>query len=143
MRNLNYSGDEICNRNQLFKCKSQYLMCKLVNASFQSIKTTNNSVWFCFYTFELQKGIIHLVRMRVFRKINIFNPMIHTRAGVRNVSFSGNFANILSEWSQIFLISFVHPLYSILDKKYLPVESPFRRSVLRLLFSLKTWKLQF
>ena len=130
MRNLNYSGDEICNRNQLFKCKSQYLTCKLVNASFQTIKTTNNSVWFCFYAFELHKGIIHLVRM------------IHTRAGVRNVSFSENFANILSGWSQIFLISFVHPLYSILDKKYLPVESTFRRSVLRLLFSLKTWKLQ-
>ena len=58
--------------------------------------------------------------------------------GVRNISFSENFANMLSGWPHIFLNSFVHPLYSILDNKYLPAEPTFRKSVPSLLFSLKT-----
>ena len=39
---------------------------------------------------------------KIFRKINISNPLIRTRTcayqGVRNVSFSGNFAYVLNGW---------------------------------------------
>ena len=43
-------------------------------------------------------GVIHLVRTQLFRKTNISYPLICTRTcayqGVRNVSFSGNFAYV-------------------------------------------------
>ena len=41
---------------------------------------------------------------KIFQKTNISYPLIRTRTsayqGVRNVSFSENFANVLNEWSQ-------------------------------------------
>ena len=47
-------------------------------------------------------GVIHLVRMKNFlTKSNIFYPLIRTRTSayeeVTNVSFSGNFANVLNK----------------------------------------------
>ena len=46
--------------------------------------------------------IIHYIR-NIFRKTNISYPQIRTRTyayqGVRNISFSENFAYVLNEWS--------------------------------------------
>ena len=51
----------------------------------------------------LNLGIIHLVRKQIFRETNISYPLIRTSTcayqGVRNVSFSENFAYVLNEWS--------------------------------------------
>ena len=48
-------------------------------------------------------GIIQLVRSKIFRKTNISYPLIRIRTcayqGIRNVSFSKNFENVLNEWS--------------------------------------------
>ena len=45
---------------------------------------------------EFPLGIIHLVRTKIFRKSNVSYPLIRTQTyayqGVRNVSFSQNFA---------------------------------------------------
>ena len=53
------------------------------------------------------RSFIWCVR-KTFRKINISYPLIRTRTcayqGVRNVSFSENFAYVLNEWSLGFLI---------------------------------------
>ena len=47
-------------------------------------------------------GVIHEVRTQNFPKTNISNPLILTRTcayqGVRNVSFSENFAYVLNGW---------------------------------------------
>ena len=110
-------------------------MCKFVNASFPRLTTANESVWFCFYTFDLHIGIIHLVCTKSFRKTKISKPLIRTRMcayqGVKNISVS---ENVLNGLSQTFLISFVTPRCTVLDNKYLPVEPRLRRSTLRLLF---------
>ena len=48
---------------------------------------------FYYYADLSKSGIIHLVRSQIFGKTNISYPLIRTR----NVSFSENFANVLSE----------------------------------------------
>ena len=50
---------------------------------------------------ENELRVIHLVRTQNFLKTNVSYPLIHTRTcayqGVRNVSFSENFAYVLNE----------------------------------------------
>ena len=57
----------------------------------------------CFYPGNRGLGIIHLVRTQNFSKTTISHPLIRTLTfayqGVRNVSFSENFAYVLNEWS--------------------------------------------
>ena len=43
--------------------------------------------------------IIHLVRTKIFRKNKISSPDVSACHGVRNISFSKNFAYVLHEWS--------------------------------------------
>ena len=53
---------------------------------------------------KLRRSFIYYVR-KIFQKTNISYPLISTRTcvyqGVRNVSFSKNFANVFNEWSLI------------------------------------------
>ena len=50
-------------------------------------------------------GLIHLVRAQNFSKTNIFYSLIRTRTcayqGIRNISFLGDLAYVLNEWSLI------------------------------------------
>ena len=60
------------------------------------------AICFCTARHTVHKiGVIHLVRTQNFPKTNISYPLIRTRAcayhGVRNFSFSENFAYVLNE----------------------------------------------
>ena len=52
--------------------------------------------------FRICKGLSIKYARNIFRKTNISNPLIRTRTcayqGVRNVSFSENFAYVLNGW---------------------------------------------
>ena len=80
------------------------LIVRLWHWSFILINTYNKDkssmYWWAVYPLFL--WIMYLVRTQNFPKTNISDPLIHTRMcayqGVRNVSFSENFAYVLNEW---------------------------------------------
>ena len=89
----------LCSCNQLLVSVGENLSCKIYpNSEVTSISQVFRnplSGWFRY-------GIIYYVR-KIFRKTNISYPLIRTRTctyqGVRNVSFSENFAYVVNEWS--------------------------------------------
>ena len=68
----------------------------MLNHSFE-----NKLALFSFLLRIIVLGITHFVRTQNFRKTNISYPLMRTRTcvyqGVRNVSFSENFAYVLNE----------------------------------------------